>query len=262
MSIVSRGLEFWRDIRGLQPLSPHSEFEPILPDVDAEEESEIETVDDAPPKWHAEPISGRIVVISYCDSKDQLSERQISCLRLEQKAEHLYLLARCHSRQRLRNFRSDRIRAVIDSQSGEIFEPGEAFLALFDPDSQSAAQFRYGMSPQQFADFNAALNVLAFMARCDGEWHPLEAEALEDFATSYWLRAEISAALDLQEVARHAARLSPDPEIFWASLLRCTANRIISQIIRRHVAAVIDADGIHHPLEIYWGREVQSFLAN
>src|SRR5690606_1707583 len=105
-------------------------------------------------------------------------ERLVLCRRLNSKAGTLYLDAFCYVRERPRSFRADRIRSLVDHETGEVHSPGSSYLELYLPNSVSAAPFRYGLPPTQFADFNAALNVLAFMARCDGKWHPLEADAI------------------------------------------------------------------------------------
>lgn len=251
--------DLWAEIRGIRTPPQPIDRIPVVPEFD-DETIELEESDQAP-DWAAETITGRTFWISYLDSKKQASERQVLCRRLDDKAGVLYLYAYCYIRERPRSFRADRIVAIVDTETGEVFEPGEQLLRHFLPNSASTAPFHYGLSPQQYADFNAALNVLSFMARCDGEWHQLEAEAIEDFAASYWLRAEITSPFDAAEIERHAARLAPDPETFWVSLRRCAENPILSQIIRRHISKVIDADGQHHPLELYWGQQIDDFLA-
>lgn len=260
MSLRQRALAFWREVRSHPPVAPPADFTPRLPSDDAEE-LHVEDPGEAPPGWPVEQVSGHTVVIRYRDSKGQESERQLTCRRLEHRGGQTYLHAFCFSRQRLRCFRADRIASVIDPSTGEVFNPGSRFLDLFAPDSESAAPFRYGLSPAAYADLNAALNVLAFVARCDGAWHPLEKEAIEEFVTSYWLRAEHPCSLDLDDVTLHAARLAPDAETFWASLLRCSRHPVLAPIIRRHIGAVIDADGVHHPTEIYWAGEISDFLS-
>jgi hypothetical protein len=257
---LSRALEFWEELRGHGTTPPPAVRETVLPQQDAPETLNAIEPNDAPPAWGAEAITGRTFVILYSDSKGQASERQVLCRRLVDNGGTLYLHAYCYARDRIRTFRADRISSIVDSQTGEVHEPGMALLRLFLPASTSAAPFRYGLSPQQYGDFNAALNVLTFMARCDGEWHPLEREMMQDFAAAYWLRADIRSALDVDEVSRHADRLAPDAETFWVSLQRCADHPILSQIIRRHISAVVDADGMHHRNELYWGSEVDDFL--
>lgn len=252
--------ELWDEVRATRLAIPPADYISALPIHDAEEVV-IESDDQDPPRWQSGSISGRTFVIRYEDSKRQISERQVICRTIEQKSGVHYLHAFCVLRERPRTFRTDRIASLADVVTGEFFEPAIDFLRHFMPDRVSASPFHYGLSPQQYADFNAALNVLAFIARCDGEWHPLEADAIEAFAVSYWLAAEIMSDLDEEEVRRHAARLAPDPESFWTSLSRCAANPLLARMIRRHVAAVIDADGVLDEHEAYWGGLIDEFLS-
>lgn len=205
-------------------------------------------------------LSGTQVEIEYLDSRHQASIRRIVCLRLETRAAVHYLSARCLERKAPRTFRVDRITSLIDPATGEIHQPGHVWLMQFEDALVSDAPFRYGLSPTHYADFNAGLTVLAFIARCDGQWHALEGDAIEAFASAYWIRAEIAAPFDEIAVMRHAARLGPDAESLLDAIARCAANPVLQRIICRHVDAVIDADGYHHPKEIYWARQIREAL--
>ncbi len=257
--MARRAEDLWEEIRGIRtaPIIP-PDYRPQIPAMD--EPSQDDGCNDGPPDWQGQSITGRTFVIHYTDAKDQASVRQILCRRLERRNGTGYLHAWCYVRERLRVFRADSISAIIDPETGEVHEPCAAFLGQFAPDTTTATAFRYGLSPQQFADFNAALNVLAFMARADGYWHDAEGERIEDFAASYWLRAEIRAAFDEAEIRRHARRLAPDAETFFVSLDRCRENALLSAVIRRHVAAVIEADGVLDPRELYWGGKIDDYL--
>lgn len=225
-----------------------------------EQDDEQDMLDSPGDEWQAETITGRSYVIEYTGSNGASSTRQILCRRLEKRAQLLYLHAFCYARDRLRCFRGDRIAAIIDPVTGEVHEPGLLLLNQFALESSSASPFRMGLAPRQYADFNAALNVLAFMARCDGHWHDAEAERIEDFAISYWLRSDIEATLDTDEVIRLAKRLAPDAETFWVSLNRCAENATMSRLLRMHVGALIEADGILHEKEAFWGMKIDEHL--
>jgi hypothetical protein len=257
--VLSRLNNLWQEIRTLRPTVAPASYMPTIPDQDSEETLVEEA--EAAPSWEAQSISGRNIIIIYSDSKGQGSERQVICRKLDVKGGVVYLTALCLLRERVRTFRTDRVSSVIDPVSGEIFEPGKDYFLDFDHDSKSASRFDYGLSVTQFAALNSALNVLAFMARCDGEWHELEADAIEDFVTAFWMREEVRADLDLDAVSKHAARLAPDAETFWTSLMACQRHPVLSSILRRHIANVIDADGHHHPVELYWARQIDDFLA-
>lgn len=231
-----------------------------LPDADPE---------DMQPAPAAQPVavpardalSGTQVEIEYVDSRGQGSVRRVVCLRLEGRAGLKYLHTRCLERRAPRVFRVDRIAALIDPATGEIHQPGSLWLAQFDADFVTDAPFRYGLSPTQYSDFNAGLAVLAFIARCDGRWHDLEGEAIEAFASAFWIRSELSVPFDETAIMRHAARLGPDAESLLDALPRCGANPVLRQIICRHVEAVVNADGHLHPKEVYWAAQIGEALA-
>lgn len=254
---VERGFELWIGISGLPPSPPPANYTPRLPEADDAEDEAGDT--DGPPEWVGQTITGRALILHYEDSRRQVSERLVVCRRLAEQAGVLYLDAFCHARKAPRRFRADRVRAVVDHETGEVHEPGFDFLCLFAPNMTTDAPHRYGLSPQHYADFNAALNVLAFLARCDGRWHPLEGDAIIDFAERYWLRAGITAPFDADAVLRHGARLAPDPESFWVSFRRCCESAVLAPIIRDHASAVVHADGQLHELEIHWGRMMDAF---
>jgi hypothetical protein len=258
--VADRGEQLWTEIQSYRGPAPPVSYRSRVPERDADDDELGEP--SAQPDWGAQSITGRTILLSYEDAKKQTSDRLVLCRRLAEKASVLYLDAFCYVREQPRSFRADRIVAITDHETGEVHTSGLAYLGHFLPDSQSPAPFRYGLSPGQYADVNAALNVLAFIARCDGRWHPLEADAILEFAGRYWLRAEIPCDFDEAEILRHAARLAPDAEAFWVSIHRCAANAVLRTIIRRHVAEVIDADGVHHALEQYWGAQVDQFLAD
>jgi hypothetical protein len=264
MSLTGRLLALWTELRGfsppLHPDHPSTPLEsPDLPELIAQEP---DRPDDAPPTWQAESITGRHALIIYSDSRNRETERQIVCRRIEEHNGQHHLMALCLLRSQIRQFRLDRIRQFVDCSTGEIFEPGEDLLHHYAPAFASKSPFHYGLSPRQFADFNAALNVLAFIARCDGVFDDVEADAIADFAVALWMRAEFDASLDLDQVTRHARSLNPDPESLWVSLDHCMRNRVIASILPQHIAAVIDADGVQHSQEIYWANEIAAVLAS
>lgn len=249
--------EFWVEIRSVRSPAPAATYTPIVPDEDF---IDTETGEHGPPDWPVQSITGRSLILTYLDARGQSSERQVMCRKLSRNGEHRYLHAFCFVRHALRQFRVDRIRLIIDPETGELFDPATTLLDQFMPDSVAASPHRYGLSPRVYADLNAALNVLAFIARCDGQWHPLEEDRIADFATAFWMRSEINAPLHVDEIMKHAARLAPDAETFWVSLTRCAEHPVLSQIIRRHASSVIAADGVMHEKEFYWGSRLDAFM--
>lgn len=265
LNLSSKLSRLWEEVRGTPPVQPVIAIVSSGPESDADEllpkeEAAIGSTQGGPPTWQVSPISGINMSIRYRDSKGQASERQIVCRRLESYGETAQLVAWCALRNRQRNFRVDRILSAWDSANGQVFEPGSALLDHFILDRESSGRYRFGLSPQRFEVFNAALNVMAFVARCDGNWHVLEAEAIEDFVVACWMRLELPGDLDLNAVAAHVARLSPDDEVLWKAVETCAANPVLAKLIVRHLGNIIDADGIHHPREVYWATNIADAL--
>ncbi len=245
----------WEIIRGVRPSVPPSPRPVILP---AEEDAPIRPA--AAPSFDLDGISGIACQIVYRDSKGRSSERRVSCQRLDLAASVLYLHAYCHERGAYRQFRADRVVMVVDLGSGEIFDPGILFFERFSPDREQEVGTSWGLPPKRKATLLAGLNVLAFLARCDGRLHELEMEEIETFAARYWLRAELPGDPPMDVISERVASLRPDVETFYVSLDRTLSDRVMSGILARSAQAVIEADGFIHEKENYWGGEVLSAL--
>lgn len=252
--------ELWAEIRGLRVTPPRPKD--ILFAVPEEDDPELVVAEiDDTPDWKPATVSGLSCIISYIDAKGATSLRQIECRRLERKDGVDYLSAFCLQRGAHRSFRCDRIEQVIDNRTGELLGPGTSFFSRYASDETSRSGWRFGLSPVAFTDLNAGLNVLTFIGRCDGHWHPLERERIEDFVSAYWLRAEMPGDYDRDAVLAHTDRLAPDSETFVVSVHRCRENPVLSNIIRRHAAAVIAADGKLHNNELFWGGKIDEIFA-
>jgi len=59
-------------------------------------------------------------LMTYVDADGAYSEREVKAKRIEQRGEHLYLVAYCLKARRPRTFRLDRVISLVDSETGEI----------------------------------------------------------------------------------------------------------------------------------------------
>lgn len=203
----------------------------------------------------SQSISSFLCVIEYGGAT-----RLISCRRFELIGDIGYLGAICLNASGYRCFRCDRIESVADPYTGEVLGTG-AYFHQFSPWSVRERAPTWGLSPARRALLVAGLNVLAFMARCDGQWHPLETEPIEQFICSLWLRKEWEGEPPLAEIMAHAARLSPDREQFYRSLKSFKSSRTSRQILQRTVGDLIAADGVAHKSEVDWAIEIASYFA-
>lgn len=214
------------------------------------------------PCWESEliSISGSPFLLSYKGGRGVVSDRLVTCQRLDRNADLLYLRAFCHSRVAVRQFRVDRILTIVNPHTGEVFDEPVAFFTQFQIDRSQRSKPGWGLGVRQRADLVAILNALIFMARADRDYHALEREVLEDCIARYWLRTEAPGDPDVPAILAHADRLMPDAETFFVSLNRCAANHQLVRLVKESAAAVIDADGRHAAEELYWGTKIDEFF--
>ncbi|MGE3747439.1 MAG: WYL domain-containing protein [Sphingomonadaceae bacterium] len=254
-------LGFWQSLRG-KVVHPKTKASFVASIVDNDEDA-FEDATEAPPSWHGQlmTISGLPLIITYLDGKGQQSTRLITCQRLDEAANILYLWAYCHNREKVRQFRIDRISELADGATGELLNGPADYFRQFQIDRSQRSKPGWGLSVRQRAEFTAVLNTLVFMARCDKHFHPLERTSLEACVTRYWLRFECRGDPDTDAILRHADHLAPDAETFFVSLMRCAGERRLAQLVKQCSAEIIDADGVHAEHEIYWGRKIDEFFA-
>lgn len=259
-NLRTRLISFWEEIRGTPPVTPPATFVPVAPDADPDDLLSDGDELALPLATEAQPVTGLLMIIDYLDSKGQKSTRQIACRRIDQFADKAYLVAWCELRRQTRSFNVSRIARAVDAGTGEIYEPGSVLLDLFTVDRKSTGRYRFGLNPRNFARFNAALNILAFVARCDGDWHILESAAIDDFVMACWLRLDFPGDLDLEAVSAHVSRLAPDAEALWLSVNECAKDPQLARLVIHYLTKVIDADGVHHPREVWWALQIAETL--
>lgn len=237
----------WANHRSaLPPVAPTLVIDTVVPEGDQDPP--------APGPAEPQPISAFVCIIEY-----EGNTRLITCRRLERIGEAGYVGAICHAARGYRQFRSDRVTAVYDATTGEVLGDG-SYFDRFSVDSQRERAATWNLSPTRKATLVAGLNVLAFMARCDGYWHPLETEVVEGFVCSMWLRKEWEGEPPLAEIVTHAQRLSPDADTFFHSLRHYAGSSTSTRMLCRAVADLIAADGVICSSEASWGAEIDAFF--
>ncbi|MEG3160907.1 hypothetical protein U1763_10375 [Sphingomonas sp. LB2R24] len=233
----------------------------VLPSIVLQDScDDIETAE-LPDNDEPQAIAGFICVIEYADVNGEVSERFISCRRYELHDGNPLIGAICGRSNRYKLFRCDRILEVTDAVTGESLGTG----AFFD-------QFTVGRIREKAHDWNttsqrkslivAGLNVLCFMARCDGKWHPLEEEVIEDFVCTLWMRKEWEGEPPLDLIRSHARRLAPDGEVFAKAIRQYGHSSTSAKVLRRFVERVVAADGVVCDREHHWSTEFAELLDN
>jgi hypothetical protein len=200
------------------------------------------------------PISAFVCIIDY-----EGEERLITCRRYDFIGENGYVGAICRAAGGYRQFRCDRIRAVFDAATGEMLGDG-SYFQRFEIQSQRERAPTWGLSPSHKATLVGGLNTLAFMARCDGYWHPLENEAIEPFVCSMWLRNEWPGEPPMAEIVAHAQRLAPDSDTFFHALRHFAGHPTSARILRRAIGELVAADGVICAEEVNWAAAIDDFL--
>ena len=204
-------------------------------------------------------ISGFICIISYVDANGDASERAIACRRYELVSGAPIVGAICLQSKRYKQFRCDRILTVSDAITGEVLGNG-SFFDQFVVGAIREKADTWNITSQRKSIIVAGLNVLSFMARCDGVWHPLEEQTIEDFVCSLWIRKEWEGEPPIEKILAHARRLAPDGEVFCASLRPFAHSNVSRSILTTFVHRVIAADGKICDAEHHWATQFAELL--
>lgn len=182
--------------------------------------------------------------IGYTAESGKRSERRIVCRKVEGYGKAETIGAWCCETRAHKRFRIDRISDLICLETGEVLDPLGHFEML-------RLQGAIGVNDKALTD---VCRILVFMAKCDGEVHPMEAEAIATGVERYVLRfggddRVVSAAL------KNSARLAPDHEDFVDSLIGIEKHphaRSLASLLIEQIGEVAVADGNLHANELEW----------
>ena len=222
-------------------------FEEIGPDEEVEEPS------------GPQPIAGLICRIDYTNAKGEASHRVIQCRSLKVQDRVAMVGAICVASHAFKHFRCDRINEVFDALTGETLGDG-SFFKQFIVGEYKESKSNWNTKSQRKSLIVAGLNVLSFMARCDGRWHPLEEAVIEDFVCALWLKKGWENSPPMAEVLAHARRLAPDGQVFRSAIRQYAHSNGSAQILSRFVQRIIAADGVICDEEHRWATEFAEAL--
>lgn len=190
--------------------------------------------------------------IRYTNAKGEESARRIICRRIEGYGQAETIGAWCCESKAHKRFRIDRISELVALDTGEILDP----LQHFDDMRLRGA---INVIDKSLLDLG---RVLVFMAKCDGEFHPLEQGAIVDTMERYVLRFGGDEAM-LEHALKNTGRIAPDGEDFVHSLERMQRHPEASKLARLMLQGVADvniADSVFHPAELEWSGLVSDAL--
>jgi len=218
-----------------------------LPDVDPPNDAELQ------------PITGFVCIIEYADAQGEISERLIQCRRYDYTDGKSSVGAICGRSGRYKRFRCDRMIEVTDAQSGNSLGDGRFFEQFAVGTVRSSAD-NWNTTSDHKSLIVAGLNVLCFMARCDGHWHQLEEQTIEDFVCTLWMREEWENDPPLDRIVAHARRLAPDGSIFGTAIRQYAHSETSAAVLSRFVHRLVAADGVICDHEHRWSSEFDALL--
>jgi hypothetical protein len=196
--------------------------------------------------------SGWTVHVTYVNAKGQQSRRRLTCRKLAGYGEVEQIFAFCHETKRVKSFRVDCMRQVIDMATGEIVDPRSHFSNL-------RLRGLMRMHDKALDDFS---RILVFLAKCDGDYHPLELDAVEHALGRYCLRFGGDDET-VSDVVERSAGVAPDGADLIYSLKRISQSpkgSLLARLILEGACSVIEADGELAVDEIEWGTFITDYL--
>ncbi|MGE5546244.1 MAG: WYL domain-containing protein [Solirubrobacterales bacterium] len=194
-------------------------------------------------------VAGLALGIVYLNAAGKETRRRITVRSVSSRGEVQQLYAYCHEREALRQFRVDRIKELLVLATGEVIEDPKAFfdgLSGRDPTAEALSGVRH------------ALQILTFLARCDGHFHPAELSEIMEFVI---FSSPNPSAVDEARVRTYVSALYPDKASYFRSLraVRFSGADQMKRVVRA-IKLVLDADGILDDAEFQWALEGQSEL--
>lgn len=197
--------------------------------------------------------------ISYKNSKGEVSERRISIKTVSRSsAGHIMIGAYCYERKAFRHFRADRIVEAIDLATGEIIDTQDAILESFGIVEKELASDPKTATREALRKCRHALNVLTYLARCDGHFHHDEESIIIHYLMDECFDCDFHDEYLLARIRKHY----PDTDAFFDSLdyLEENAPDTLNKIAR-YAARLVQADGQIAKEEIDFITEMQAYAA-
>ena len=194
------------------------------------------------------------VAIEYEDAAGNETRRRITMRKLSRGPNAPIVTAICHERHAIRHFRTDRIGCII-TKDGEIIDTGTFFrdtlgidLADFRPDEG------IGIARLLRERLRPPVSILVAAARSDGQFLPVELDAIERFIEDHiaWMldtgRLEVSVTPEHLDKLRELVRtMRPSRGAMSGYLTRVMEFETYPfQRFLRALEEVIAADGVLH----------------
>ena len=197
---------------------------------------EVDEVEEVAPGGAEIDLRGLALHITYVDVSVAESERTVRCSRAVAGRGGPVLVGFCMLRRAHRMFRIDRIREVVDLETGEVIEAAAFFASLGVWRSDPLGGF--------LARARAGLTVLMAVAAADGRVFADEIEVIarwvDRLADLHGLALD---AVTLDSVVRLARNLRPDAEAAVVALRSAMGSVAEADLLARYMRQMVEADG-------------------
>ncbi|PTR08903.1 MULTISPECIES: TerB family tellurite resistance protein [unclassified Novosphingobium] len=190
--------------------------------------------------------------IQYTDAAGEPSARRIICRSISGYGRPETVTAFCYERRAHRTFRIDRIQELVCLETGEVLDPGQHFNQLW-------LHGALKVSDKTLTDIG---RILVFMARCDGQFHPLESDSIATAMERYIVRFG-GDDRTFETACKNINKIAPDSFDFVKALERMRDHpeaRSLSRLLLDCVANVTAADGVIDAKEVEWASVVSETL--
>lgn len=189
-------------------------------------------------------VGGLAWFIEYEDSSGDISERRITIRSVFEKSKVYYINAFCHERGAFRQFRLDRVVEATDLATGEVLDDYpdiEKRLITLAPEGVEAE------TKNALRESKAALIILSYLSRCDGNYHPAEEDVIFKFIADQFFEKN----LDEKIISKHIKRLYPHEGDFARAVksLHKKDARYVSSVLK-YSGQLIAADGFLDDKEV------------
>lgn len=187
---------------------------------------------------------GQTTYIEYLDSKKNLSSRRVSIKKVETNDKGIkHLKCYCHERKAFRSFRADRVQSICDIGTGEIIEDKERIQKSLEHIEFFCSQFSVS---DTFRKEYPAINILCFLAKCDGNVHASEIAVLK----KYLNQVDEDLSEDENNLIESLAKYYyPDKHLYIKSLKKLEKHTAKLNTIAIMAKELIEADGVTHDKE-------------
>lgn len=199
------------------------------------------------------------VFISYKNSKNEISNRRITIKTVKRSSNgDIVIGAYCFERKALRTFRADRIIEAIDIETGEVLDNQEKIFEAFGILEKENISILFTPTIEALKKYRHQLNVLIYLARCDGHFHYAE----EEIIVHYLMDVCFDCNFNDEYLLKRLRRYYPDGETFYNSL-DYLQNKAIPELdkVARYSAQLIQADGEITKVETNFMTEIQAYAA-